>query len=273
MKTKSKQTVIPKGSQVDPAMAKPARHKALVVKKLAPTQETSLIAVIARAAADPTVDVAKMEKLLEMHERIVAREAMAEFNSAMADMQPELPVITEKGEIKVGDEIRSTYAKFEDINEFVKPTLQKYGFSVMFTFPPSQNEKISVSGHSVETSLSLPADASGSKNAVQAIKSSTSYGKRIILTALLNISTKGEDDDAMGTMAKVSEEQVEELGKLVKHAGANEAAFLGYLAKNGKVSISTLADIPAKMFADAKASLEHKIKINAKRKEAEKANG
>lgn len=261
-------------------MAKPARHKALVVKKLAPTQETSLIAVIARAAADPTVDVAKMEKLLEMHERIVAREAMAEFNSAMADMQPELPVITEKGEIKVGDEIRSTYAKFEDINEFVKPTLQKYGFSVMFTFPPSQNEKISVSGrlmhragHSVETSLSLPADASGSKNAVQAIKSSTSYGKRIILTALLNISTKGEDDDAMGTMAKVSEEQVEELGKLVKHAGANEAAFLGYLAKNGKVSISTLADIPAKMFADAKASLEHKIKINAKRKEAEKANG
>lgn len=41
----------------------------------------------------------------------------------------------------------------------------------------------------------LPADTSGSKNAVQAFGSSTSYGKRYVLCALLNITTRGQDDN------------------------------------------------------------------------------
>ncbi|WP_340146807.1 ERF family protein [Halomonas sp. PA16-9] len=40
----------------------------------------------------------------------------------------------------------------------------------------------------------LPADISGNKNAVQAFGSSTSYGKRYVLSALLNI-TRGQDDN------------------------------------------------------------------------------
>ena len=50
-------------------------------------------------------------------------------------------------------------------------------------------------GHREETTMLLPADTSGSKNAVQAFGSSTSYGKRYVLCALLNITTRGEDDD------------------------------------------------------------------------------
>ncbi|WP_409524602.1 ERF family protein [Pseudomonas sp.] len=41
----------------------------------------------------------------------------------------------------------------------------------------------------------LPLDTSGSKNAVQAVGSSTSYGKRYVMSALLNLTTRGEDDD------------------------------------------------------------------------------
>jgi hypothetical protein len=43
--------------------------------------------------------------------------------------------------------------------------------------------------------MTLPLDTSGSKNNVQAVGSSTSYGKRYTATLLLNIRTKGEDDD------------------------------------------------------------------------------
>jgi hypothetical protein len=38
-------------------------------------------------------------------------------------------------------------------------------------------------GHSEETTMTLPLDTSGSKNNVQAVGSSTSYGKRYTATA------------------------------------------------------------------------------------------
>ncbi|MNO71030.1 ERF superfamily protein [compost metagenome] len=50
-------------------------------------------------------------------------------------------------------------------------------------------------GHREQTTMLLPLDTSGSKNAVQALGSSVSYGKRYVLCALLNITTRGEDDD------------------------------------------------------------------------------
>src|SRR5690606_4042351 len=51
-------------------------------------------------------------------------------------------------------------------------------------------------GHREETTIKLPADSSGNKNAVQAVASSVSYGKRYAAGALLNLTSHGEDDDA-----------------------------------------------------------------------------
>ncbi|MNE66080.1 ERF superfamily protein [compost metagenome] len=55
-------------------------------------------------------------------------------------------------------------------------------------------------GHRETTSILLPADATGSKNAVQAVASSVSYGKRYTAGALLNFTTTGEDDDGQGAI-------------------------------------------------------------------------
>src|SRR5690606_16446095 len=52
------------------------------------------------------------------------------------------------------------------------------------------------SGHREETTIKLPADPSGNKNAVQAVASSVSYGKRYTAGALLNLTSHAEDDDA-----------------------------------------------------------------------------
>ena len=161
-----------------------------------------LLEVIARAARDPSVDIDNMERLLEMQERVHARNAKQAYDAALAEMQPNLPVISERGRILNNNkQVQSTYAYWEDVNEHIRPILYEYGFAL--SFKTGRNDgMISVTGvlshregHREETTMDLPADNSGNKNAVQSIASSTSYGKRYTAFALLNITTKGEDDD------------------------------------------------------------------------------
>jgi len=44
---------------------------------------TSIVQVIERAALNPAVDIEKMERLLAMQERILARSAESAFNAAL----------------------------------------------------------------------------------------------------------------------------------------------------------------------------------------------
>src|SRR5678815_5814003 len=84
----------------------------------------AFITVIERASENPQFDADKLEKLLAMYERIMTRNAEMAFNSAFADMQAKMPTIMENGRIKIGNEVRSKYALFEDINDEVKPILK-----------------------------------------------------------------------------------------------------------------------------------------------------
>jgi len=170
---------------------------------VAQPEVTTILQVIQRAAADPGCDIEKMERLMQMHERFQAKQAEQQYAEALAIMQEELPAIGERGGIKDRNgRVQSTYALWEDINDAIKPVLAKHGFSLTFRTP--RNDKgVEVegvlthrSGHSERTSILLPADLTGSKNAVQAVASSVSYGKRYTAGALLNITTHGEDDDA-----------------------------------------------------------------------------
>jgi hypothetical protein len=52
-------------------------------------------------------------------------------------------------------------------------------------------------GHREQTTMTLPADIGKGRNEVQAVGSSTTYGKRYVMCALLNITTSEvRDDDA-----------------------------------------------------------------------------
>lgn len=165
------------------------------------SESASLMEVINRAASDPNVDVDKMERLLGMYERISERNAKVAFHTALAHMQPELPIITENGKIMHGNKLISEYALWEDINEAIRPVLHKHGFALRFkTGNGGKNVEVTAilshcEGHSEETTITLEHDSSGSKNAVQAVGSSISYGKRYAAEAALNITTRGKDDD------------------------------------------------------------------------------
>lgn len=165
----------------------------------------TLLAVISRAAADPQTDVDKMERLMAMYERIEAKRAEAEFASALADMQSKLPSIGERGDAAG----RYKFALWEDINAAIKPILTEYGFALSFRTDFTDGIAVSGvlshrSGHKEQTTIKLPADPSGNKNAVQAVASSVSYGKRYTAGALLNLTSHGEADDAFASVDPVA---------------------------------------------------------------------
>lgn len=161
------------------------------------SESGALLSMIERAARDPAVDVAKMERLFQMQERAEAQRAKAAYLAALAQMQSELPAVARRGK---GHNDKK-YARFEDIVEAVKPVMSAHGFSL--TFRVAQSEKSMTvtgvlghaQGHTESTDMTLPADTSGAKNPVQAWGSSASYGKRYVTLTLLCIATEDEDDD------------------------------------------------------------------------------
>lgn len=227
-----------------------------------------LLEVIARAARDPNVDIDKMERLLAMQERIVERDAKIAFIEAKRAMRPELPVITQRGKIIIRDKndrnkiIQETsFALFEDLNEIVMPIVTRHGFDISFRNGTAPDGKVRVTtvlthsgGHAEETYFDLPHDSSGSKNAVQAIGSSTSYAKRYGLLAILNITTKGEDDDGVkgGAAPGLTERQVGDVLALAQEVKADVPRFLKYMKAD------SIEAIPAGDYQRAISALEAK---------------
>lgn len=236
--------------------------KASERKELAPVSEaTALISVIERAARDSSVDIDRMERLLQMHERLVERQAKASYAAALARLQPKLPIIEERGAIKNNSgAVQSRYALWEDIVGIITPLLASEGFSLSFR-TGNKDGKIQVTGvlthqegHSEDTTLDLPADTSGSKNAVQAVASSVSYGKRYTAGALLNLRTGEIDDDgrAAGAAPPLSAEQIANLEALMTEVAADKKRFLKYC------KVNSLQEIPASAYPEVVKMLEAK---------------
>lgn len=239
---------------------------------LAPVNETAaIVSMIERAARDPAVDIDKMERLLQMQERVIERRAKAAYDAALAEMQPKLPVIGRRGRIEIrakdtktgertGAVQQSTgYALWEDINEGIRPVLAEYGFALSFRVGLAGDGKITVTGilshregHREETTITLMHDSSGSKNAVQAVGSSTSYGKRYTASALLNLTSRGEDDDGKKAAEEqtITDEQADELSKLLTSTGSNLVLFLK------AIKLESLTEIRAEKFEDAKKFIQ-----------------
>lgn len=232
-------------------------------------ESQALISMIERVCLDPNADISKLEKMLDMQERILNRNAEQAFAADFAAMQSELPRIARNGTIEIkkdGRLIQSTpFAKLEDINDGVRPTLQKYGFGVSFSI--SQNGALLTVtakllhrlGHSESTSISLPIDTTGSKNAVQGNGSTVSYGKRYAMCALLNIST-GDDTDGNpqdlppDLPNTVGEEELKQLRNALKVASYDEAAFCKAAA------IASLDQMALNRFAGAMNHIKGKAK-------------
>ena len=221
-----------------------------------PEATKDLLALLAQAAVDPRMDVAKMERLLEMHRQVTEDQRRVEFAAAMARLQAVLPQISKEGRIVVSGTERSRYARIEDIDVAIRPLLAAEGFSLAFDTEPKDHGllitgKIThAAGHSETRSLLLPMDAQGAKSPVQGVGSTVSYGRRYLLKMILGIVERGEDDDGQG--APITESQVADLTALLTEVQADQPRFLAYM------QVARVEDILAKDYKRAVTALETK---------------
>jgi hypothetical protein len=187
-------------------MTNPAGVKtvALVERQEAEPEAGGLALVIERLAANPSVDVAKLEKIIDLQERVVAHQAKAAFDAAFVQMRPNIPVILERARTD-----KTTYAPLEDIIEAVAPILSHFGFSLSFETAWPGDQVIEVigilthqQGHERRSRFQAKADKSGSKNEIQALGSTVSYGKRYTTNDLLSIVTRGQDTDGYASQVR-----------------------------------------------------------------------
>jgi len=163
-----------------------------------PSEAGAWMAMLGRLSERPDVDVEKLERLIQLGERMQTHKARAEFYTAFAEMGDELPTVIERG---IGHNA-ITYATNADIQDAVKPVLKRHGFMLSFRTAFADDGQCKITGvlahrggHSEQTEFVAKPDTSGSKNAIQAIGSTLQYGYRYTTRALLNIATRAEDDD------------------------------------------------------------------------------
>ncbi len=217
--------------------------------------QQNFLALIEKVVLDPSVNVDKMGKILDMQERILNKQSELEFNQAMAKAMAEIPSFEKSKKVanfkgKAGNQF--TYASFESINKQVKPIISKHGLFITFLTDFQSDNHVMItakithkSGHFQETSMRFPFDPSGSKNAIQGTGSAISYGKRYTLNALLNITTHDEDDDGFSTEKTIGEKQIERINNGLDKSGVGLDTLCEYMA------VERLSDIKLEKYNNA----------------------
>lgn len=164
----------------------------------------ALMGAVARAAADPSVDVEKMERLFAMHERMATRQAEQDYADAMTQAQRAMPTI---GKDRHNTQTNSWYSTLDKINQQIAPIYTAHGFSLSFdTQDSTLTDHVRVvcrvlhkGGCTKEYHYDTPLDSAGiagkvNKTPTHARGSAITYGRRYLTLMIFNLAT-GEDDD------------------------------------------------------------------------------
>lgn len=206
---------------------------------------------ITRAAADPNVDMIKMNGLYEMAKEERGEQARIIYNRDMAICQGEMTVIEKKHKNK---QTNSFYAKMEDMIASVKPVLTKHGFSLSFSEVPSPivgevTVRLVIShdaGQDREFLASRPIVTKGLRGnemmtETHARQSAVTYAEKAALASALSleIAFAGDDDGNGGDKKEatmVTDAQLTILKKKVADAKVDESRLKAWMEKSLKVS-------------------------------------
>ncbi len=165
----------------------------------------TVLEIIAAVARDPHTDVAKLRELLDLQERIQAKDAEIEFARAMKAAQDEMPTVYRESK---NDSNQSRYAKLEALDKAIRPVYTRHGFSLSFSgVQPWEVGKTRVkcivrhiAGHSEPHELEGEPDTAGpkggaTKTAIQGMGSTVSYLRRYLTLMIFNVMLSNEDND------------------------------------------------------------------------------
>lgn len=191
------------------------RGRDLAAKPLPSAAPGALLQAITTIAADPAVDIEKIERLWLMHKEMMRQQAESAFAGALARAQANiLPIFKNRANTHT----RSTYADLASINAAIVPIYTAEGLSLTYDtetrnesdpIPEGKARTIAIlyheSGFSRRYHLDLVPDSAGSqgtvnKTPVQAAGSTNEYARRYLARMIFNLSTTDdrEDDDGNG---------------------------------------------------------------------------
>lgn len=180
------------------------KEVALVAKDEALPDEATT-SMFERLARDPSVDVDKLERLVQMHERAAARIAQERFNAAMSMAQKAMRPIAADAD---NPQTRSRYASYAALDRALRPIYTEHGFAVSFDTgdaPGPQTVRMlayvtHVGGFSRTYRADMPADGKGAKGGdvmtlTHATGAAMAYGMRYLLKMIFNVAVGEEDRD------------------------------------------------------------------------------
>lgn len=190
-----------------------------------------------------TENVAALEQLVGLYERMETRNAEKEFNSAFVELQSEIPTIVAKTIIQN----RGKYERFEDVMLVVGPLLQKHGFSVSFSMDFKESRIIEtcalrhIGGHSQSNSFAVRTGKADTDT--QADCKAATTAKRNALLNALNIVIRQdclmEENDPRSEGGNITADQAFELENRIALVNGDKAKFLKLAGSE------TFAAIPA----------------------------
>lgn len=169
---------------------------------------TDFLSIFERLARDASVDVDKLERLMQMHERATARVAEETFNGAMSDAQKSMRQISTDAE---NPQTRSRYASYSKLDKALRPIYTEHGFALSFnTGDGGPTDYVRVlcyvthaSGFARTYHVDMPADGKGAKGndvmtRTHATGAALSYGMRYLLKMIFNVAVGEDDTDGNG---------------------------------------------------------------------------
>ncbi len=232
-------------------------------------QAISTPAEMIKLAVAGGADLEKLEKLLNLQERWEANESKKAYHVAMAKFKENPPKINKDKSVSY-KEVHYNHASLANIVDKITTELSKHGLSASWS--TQQNGAITVTchithslGHTEKTTLTAPADSTGSKNSIQAIGSTITYLQRYTLLSSLGLATCDQDADGQIPEECITEEQVHAIRDMLISLGmeGKERKFLDFLR------VETLEKMPASKYPQAMSALEER----KKQMEGKNANG
>ena len=231
--------------------------------------------LIARLAANPEVDVEKMQAIIDMKIQVMEYQANVEatraYNIDWVAFRQELgPVIKNKK----NDHTKSMYADLDAVKKVVDPLLAKHGFCDRYKDETLENGNLKITciivhkdGHSEFNSVELPVDDKGpqgtvNKTRIHGTLSAMTTGQRVTLCRACGIRIAEDDDGNAAGNTPISAKEMETVREYLDLTGSQEDKFCEAF------KIERLANLNQEQLKTAMIQLKTKVKRQKKEQAA-----
>jgi hypothetical protein len=148
-----------------------------------------------------------IERLVNLQQSLIAKDAEREFNECMNRCQSEMRAISTDG---MNPETRSKYATYRKLDSVLRPIYTKFGISISYSTTDCPIPEyvrvlayVSLGGFTRTYQCDISSDGKGPKGGAVMSKthasgSAMSYGMRYLLKMIFNVAVGEDDDDGNG---------------------------------------------------------------------------